>query len=348
MSTKDLHKNEKKHGWLPKKCGSFCRVFLLSAVLLSCLILSGCSKKETLEYFAMDTYVQTSAYGKNAEEFLNEVNSETLRLESVFSAHNVKSELYALNNQTAPPSAELKGLVLTALDLAEFTNGAFDPTLLPLSRLWNLGSASYLPSDEEILSAMEYVGYKNVSISEADTSLGKTELDLGGIAKGYAADRFFELAGANGVDNAMGSFGGMVAVVGNKPDGSKWKIAMRDPQGEGYAAILNVSDVCISTSGAYERYFTYNGKIYHHIIDPETGYPAESDLLSATVIDTNGTRADALSTALFVMGKNQAIEFCIENNICAVLITKNNEIYQLCAAEALLSNVSEIYTVVLQ
>ncbi|MBQ1222672.1 MAG: FAD:protein FMN transferase, partial [Oscillospiraceae bacterium] len=280
----------------------------------------------------MDTYIQITAYGKNADKFLLAVNEETVRLEGIFSAHKQESELFALNSRKDAYSEELVSLVSEAIALSELTEGAFDPTLLPVSNLWNFGGGARIPSEEEISDALKHCGYEKISLTHNGIDLGKTELDLGGIAKGYAADRFIFLAKENSIESAMGSFGGMVAVVGSKPNGDPWKIAIRDPKGNGFAAILNVSDLCISTSGAYERYFTFEGKVYHHILDPKTGYPAESDLLSATVINESGTKADALSTALFVMGESKAVDFCEENGICAVLITKDNRIVSLCGA----------------
>ena len=346
MFKQNLHTTANRHGRLPKKHGSFCRVSLFVSFLLFITAVSGCSSSpKTLNYFAMDTYIETKAYGKNAETFLLAVNEETVRLESIFSAHKQESELSALNNGNKNSSDEMKKVVTEALSVSELTDGAFDPTLLPVSVLWNFSGGARIPSREEISSALSHTGYKKVSVTSAGIDLGETELDLGGIAKGYVSDRFFELAKENGVESAMGSFGGMVAVVGEKPDGEKWKIAIRNPGGDGFAALLQVSNVCISTSGGYERYFTYEGKIYHHILDPKTGYPAESDLLSATVIDRSGTKADALSTALYVMGENDAKDFCIENGICAVLITEDNRIVPLGNAKELLSDISEDYSV---
>ncbi|MBR6772388.1 MAG: FAD:protein FMN transferase [Clostridia bacterium] len=293
----------------------------------------------------MDTYIETKAYGKNAEDFLLAANEETVRLESVFSAKSEKSELYAVNNGSADPSAELKNLISEALALSELTDGTFDPALLSVSELWSFNGGARIPPADELASALNASGCEKITVSDSGIDLGGAKLDLGGIAKGYAADRFFAVAKKSKVDSAMGSFGGMVAAVGRKPNGDPWKIAIRNPKGDGYAAVLNASDVCISTSGGYERYFTFEGKTYHHILDPKTGYPAESDLLSATVIDPCGTKADALSTALFVMGEKNARVFCVENGVCAVLITEDSRIVPLGGAEELLSDVSDGYSV---
>ena len=347
MFKQNLRITAKKHGKLPKNCGSFCRVFFFALSLLFVLGLTGCSSPpETMDYFAMDTYIETTAYGKNAADFLLAVNGDTVRLESVFSAHSEKSELYLLNTEGEAPSEELRALIAEAISISELTEGNFDPTLFPVSRLWSFGGGAQIPSAKDISAALSSSGYEKVSITPSGIDLGKTEIDLGGIAKGYAADRFVSLAEEFGIESAMGSFGGMVAVVGTKPGGSLWKIGMRDPSENGYAAILNVSDVCISTSGAYERYFTSNGKVYHHILDPENGYPAESDLLSVTVIDESGTRSDALSTALFVMGESKAAEFCAENGICAIFITNDGRFLTAGGAEKLVTQVSEKYVLV--
>ncbi len=335
-----LIKTKKSGKLLAKNCGAACLVFFLALALAAC----GISPAER-DFFAMDTYIEIQAYGKNAEGFLTEANTETIRLENLLSAHSEKSELNALNSGKTPNSPELLNLAGEAVSLADLTGGAFDPTVLPLVELWGFGDEMRVPKQSEIDAALETVGYGKLRSDGNKITLNGTRLDLGGIAKGYAADRFGLLAAQHGVDSAFASFGGMVAAVGQKPGGKPWRVGVKDPRSDGLAAVLEVRDTCVSTSGGYERYFTHEGKIYHHILDPKTGYPAESDLLSATVVDPSGTRADALSTALYVMGKDRAIEFCKENQICAILITEN-ELIPLSGADRLISEISQSYELI--
>lgn len=320
--------------------------FLLTLLLL--LSACGAKKPAELSFLAMDTYVELKAYGENGDEFLSLANEETLRLETLCSAHSEKSALYRLNSGENVRDPELEELIARALDISRETGGAFDPTLLPLSRLWGFGGGSVtLPEDGEISLALESAGYEKVSFSASGAvELNGTQLDLGGIAKGLAADSFADLARETGVESAFGSFGGTVCAVGTKPGGDKWKVALRDPLSDGFAAVIEVDSACVSTSGAYERYFTYQGKLYHHILDPKSGRPAESDLLSVTVADPSGTRADALSTALFVMGEDRALEFCRDNGVRAILITRDKRMVFVGGIEPVKDSVGEAYAAV--
>ena len=142
------------------------------------------------------------------------------------------------------------------------------------------------------------------------TLLGKnTAIDLGGIAKGYTSARLMDVFRSYGLTSGLVSLGGNVQVLGTKPDGSLWRVGIENPQGGDYLGVLSTKDAAVITSGGYERYFEENGKHYHHILDPATGYPAESGLVSVTIVSPDGTLADALSTALFVMGRERAEEY---------------------------------------
>ena len=155
-----------------------------------------------------------------------------------------------------------------------------------------------------------------------------TRIDLGGIGKGYAADHVVEILRKHGVERALVSLGGNIYAVGSKEKGLNWTIAITDPDDEqAYLGTLSVSDTSVVTSGDYERYFEQDGKRYCHIFDSTTGYPAETDLLSVTVVSPNSTEADGYTTALFVMGHDKAVEFCEKNGIQAVLVCDDHTIY---------------------
>ena len=341
--------NKLKHSFRSHRGGSVRCVFLLALLLL----LSACGAQTPAElgFLAMDTYVELKAYGDNREKFLSLANEETVRLEALCSAHSEKSSLYRLNSGESVRDAELDELIARAIAVSRETQGAFDPTLLSLSRLWGFGGGggATVPDEEDISIALESAGYGKICFSPSgEPELNGVQIDLGGIAKGYAADRFAALARENGVESAFGSFGGMVCAVGTKPGGAKWKVALRDPLSDGFAAVIQVESVCVSTSGAYERYFTHDGKFYHHILDPKTGHPAESDLLSATVVDPSGIRADALSTALFVMGEEDALEFCREHGVCAILMTRDKRMVFVGGIEPVKDSVDEAYSPVFE
>ncbi|MBR4941167.1 MAG: FAD:protein FMN transferase [Clostridia bacterium] len=315
--------------------------------MISLLGFSACRKAELYEndFFAMNTYIQLKAYGENSEDFFSSVRAEISHIEGLCSAHTEDSALYLFNSNISAPSPELSELIKTAVEISQATNGAFDPTLLPLSLLWGFSGDREMavPTEADIAAVHALTGAEKIAVTEKGIDTGGTSLDLGGIAKGYAADKFFQLAEEYGVASAMGSFGGMIAAVGEKPEGEPWLVGLRDPNSDGFAAILAVSSTCISTSGSYERNFYSDGEIYHHILDPKTGYPVKNNLISATVISPEGTEADALSTALFVMGEEGAAEFCSKNGYCAILLTEDGRAVFMGGAEKLLYELSDNY-----
>ena len=170
------------------------------------------------------------------------------------------------------------------------------------------------------------MGYENIKMNGNKITLSQgMSIDLGGIAKGYTGDCVMEAMTEYGVESALINLGGNVQTLGTKPDGSMWKIAIQDPESDGTIGTLSVSDAAVITSGGYQRYFEENGTKYHHIINPKTGYPADSGLLSVTIVSDKGITGDGLSTALFVMGTSDAIAFWQEyGDFEAVLITKDD------------------------
>ena len=286
------------------------------AALLLCL--SGCgvqSEPEQLSLFAMDTYMTLAAYGDKASEALAACGQELNRLDGALSRTREGSEIYTLNAQgSADVSQETADLISAALTLSKATGGAFDPTVAPLVTLWGITTDSpRVPQQTEIDALLPLVGTKHVTLEGTRVTLDAgCAMDLGGIAKGYASDRLADIFAQYGVDSALVSLGGNVYARGTKPGGQDWNVAVQHPEQEGYAAMLSLADAFAVTSGGYQRYFEENGQLYHHIIDPATGRPAESGLTSVTVVADgaagNGTMCDALSTALFVMGEDRALE----------------------------------------
>lgn len=282
----------------------------------------------------MDTVMSVTACGKQSETAVNAVADEINRLDRLFSIQNKNSEIFRLNSEKQlNPSDETLELITRSIEISSMTDGAFDITTEPLSRIWGFysGLENRVPSEKEIKAVLPSVGAEHIKIDGSTVSLDKsTSLDLGAIAKGYASGRAAKILEENGICSALISLGGNVRAVGTKPDGSPWSVAVTDPDNSSeQIGVLSVKDRAVVTSGGYQRYFETNGKRYHHIIDAETGCPAQSGLKSVTIVSQDDTLADALSTAIFVMGLQKAETLYNDNNdlFGAVLITDSNEIY---------------------
>ena len=269
------------------------------------------------DIFAMDTVMSVTAYGEDAETAVSAAVDEINRLDTLFSVGNAESDIARLNTEkTATVSDETFSLVERSLDLYKSTEGALNITIYPLMEAWGFTTGDYrVPEQTELtslLQTMQINGIQCDSNTKTITLPEQTQIDLGAIAKGYTSSRLMDLFAEYDVVSALVSLGGNVQVYSTKPDGSKWRVAVEDPfsdSEDSYAGILSLQDQAAITSGAYERYFEQDGVRYHHILDPSTGYPAESGLSSVTIVSADGTLADALSTALFVMGKDKAIAY---------------------------------------
>lgn len=280
------------------------------------MLLSSCSgnTRHDRTIFSMDTQIELSIYGRNGEKMLDKAEEEIKRINEKYSISNVEKSVNA-------PDGETVALIDAAQKIKESTNGAFDVGVAPIMRIWGFYSEEFGKKDQRIPTQSE--------INEALGAAGLgVYLDFGAIAKGYCADKLSWLLRSEGVKSAVLSLGGNVALIGAKPDGTPWTVGIQSPFDDGLYATVKVQDAMVVTSGDYVRYFEENGKRYHHIINPATGYPAESDLTSVTIISNSGATADALSTALFVMGKDKAIEYWqTHGGFELVLITKDGTIH---------------------
>lgn len=267
--------------------------------------------------YALNTVITITASGKGAEEAERAAIGEIRRIDAAFNAHSQTSELAKLNGSPSGEwvhvSDELFALIEKALKISAKTDGAFDITLKPVSDLWAINTENpRVPSDDEIANALGKTGYKNIALDRDKCAVmfkkDGMELDLGAIAKGYAADRAAAIMRKNGIRSALLDLGGNVFAIGKRADGKKWCIGLQTPykQRGQYFKKIYIEDSAAVTSGAYERYFTENGKMYHHILDPKTGMPSESKIKSATVVCPDSALADALSTAVFVSGEDGA------------------------------------------
>ncbi len=314
------------------RCTALVLLLALLLALTACQHGDGSTqqRQEKIVY-AMDTVMRLTAYGDAAEAGLEAAEAEIFRLESMLDPYDSASELYALNTgEIHTVSTELALLLETCRFYYEDTAGAFDPTVLPLMDLWGFSTDSpAVPAPSEIQTALAAVGFNHIALSGQEVELDAgTELTLGAIAKGYAGAQVAEVLQEAGVGSAVISLGGNVQTVGIRPDGEPWTVAVQDPADTGaYVGTLAVGETAVVTSGGYERYFEADGTTYHHILDPATGYPASSGLVSVTVVCADGARADALSTALFVMGTEEALEYYESHtDLELVLITEDGRV----------------------
>lgn len=287
------------------------------------------------EFFAMDTYMEVDAYGDNGEKAVAKAEKEVNKLDSILSTGKSTSEISKLNkNKKQVVSADTMSLIKESVKISKETNSAFNPTIYPLMELWGFTTKNYyVPKDNEIKPLLNHMDIDNIKIDESKNEVSfkdsNMKIDLGAIAKGYTSSKIIDIFKDNNIKSGMVTLGGNVQVLGKKPDGSLWKVGIQNPIGEDeYLGVLQTSDKAVITSGGYERNFTKNGKFYHHILDPSNGYPANNGLTSVTIISSDGTLADALSTSLFVMGKDKAIDFYKKSNynFDFILYTSDNKL----------------------
>lgn len=318
-----------------KKALALAAAALVLAVALTAVLARRDQNKVSERHlFAMDTVMTLTACGPHGEEALEEAAQELARLDALWSVGNPNSEVSRLNTGAgnAPLSEDTAALLERALEVCRDTGGLFDPTIYPLMTLWGFHTDHpHVPAQEEIDALLPLVDGRGLLPEDGALSLGEGQsVDLGGIAKGFASARVMEIFQKHGVTSGMVSLGGNVQTLGTKPDGSLWRIGVRDPDGSAssYLGVLSVRDRAVITSGGYERFFEEGGQTYIHILDPRTGYPARSDLASATVVSADGALADGLSTALYIMGSQTAARFWAEraDRFDMVLVTLSGEI----------------------
>ncbi len=335
-------------------------------IILSFFLLftSSCSQKsDTTSFTAMNTYMTVKSYGKKSAAANHLVQEEIERLEKILSTTIEGSDIHRINNSVPDNnqfskihvSPETTYLIEKSLKLYKLTDSAFNPALYPVIREWGFTTGDYkVPSDEKISQLLELTDFSKIEISpklvstpsldsllKADHEKGLSstasiitkplgmQLDFGAIGKGYAGDRTINLLKEAGIHSALLDFGGNIQVLGTKPDGKPWTVGIKNPWGGEPVAAVKLRDACMITSGGYERFFSgEDGKKYIHIFDSATGHPVENDLESVTIVCREGLYGDALSTSLFVMGLDKAIEFWKgrDRDFDFVIITKDKGI----------------------
>ncbi len=307
------------------------RRLCLAAAAACLLLLAACAGPESWEreILAMDTVMKLTIYGENAPQAGEAAVDRIQELEGLLSVTREDSEIYAANHTgSAQLSPDAAALLARALTLCRETGGALDVTIYPVVRAWGFTTGAYrVPDDGELTALLERVDYRQAALEGDRLTLPEgVELDLGAVAKGYTGDQLMALLAREGIASAIVELGGNVQALGAKPDGSPWRVALQAPEG-GYAGVLEIVDKAVVTSGGYQRYFEQDGEIYWHIIDPAQGRPARSGLQSVTIVADEGTLCDGLSTALFVMGREEALGFWrTRNDFECVLISEDNTV----------------------
>lgn len=272
-----------------------------------------------VDVYAMTTTMQLGAYGDRAAEAVQAAAEEIVRLDKLLSVGNPESEIAKINaDGEGEVSADTLAMLKKAVKVHERSGGALDISVYPMMELWGFTTEEYrVPSQEEIDGILPLVDQDLMEIEEKEEgALVRLKegqgIDLGAVAKGFTSDRVAQIFKSYGLESGLIYLGGNVHCLGSKPGGADWRIGIQDPgNSAGIVGVLAVSGKAVITSGAYERYFEdqETGKTYHHILDPATGYPAENGISSVTIVSPDGTLADSLSTACFVMGLDKSVEY---------------------------------------
>lgn len=317
---------------------------LIAIFMIIALALSGCqepaSQSISKTNFLLGTVVEISVYDKQNNGIIDKAFERISEIESKMTINNSEtSEIIALNNASGKNKLKLSPdtffVVEKGRQYSEQSKGKFDITIGPIVKQWNIGTKyAAVPKKETLEKAVELVGYKRLSLDK-DNLTAKLEdagmkVDLGAIAKGYAADEAARVLKENGVQHAIINLGGNIMTIGGNPNGNPWRIGIQDPfnpRGD-FLGVVPVSDKTVVTSGTYERYFRENGKKYHHILDPTTGYPVENNLYSVSIITDKSIDGDGLSTTILLYGLEEGMKL-IESleNVEAIFITSNKQVY---------------------
>jgi thiamine biosynthesis lipoprotein len=287
----------------------------------------------------MSTIMTHHAIGKHANSALKAIRKEAIRMEGLMSRFTDDSEISKINRdagfKSERISKETVEVLTRAIEFSQYSQGLFDITIGPLITLWNTGRDNInMITDEMIKQALRLVNYNNLKLDFANQTAGLEQagqmIDLGGIGKGYVGDKFVEIFRKYDISSAFSNIGGNVVALGFKPDGSPWRVGIQHPRLlNQIIGSVSITNQAVVTSGDYQRYFVdCNGRRCHHILDPRTGYPAESGLVSVTVVADNSMDADALSTVLFISGVEKGLSLLKRyQGAEAIFINCNLQIY---------------------
>lgn len=290
--------------------------------ILTCCLLCGCSVRPNeinQTELLMDTVCTIRVSGKDKEAAVNAAFDKVADIAKSTDYYSTESEVSRINSASAyepiSVSQDVVNILTVALDVCNKSNGAFDITVAPLKDLWSFQSGDHIPpTDSEITQTLNLIDYTKLALDKEQNTVTKhdslTKIDLGGAAKGYAADCARDVLSEYDIDYAVIDLGGNICVYGKNPstrDGS-WNIGIQKPfssSGE-IAETVNVSEGCVVTSGTYQRFFKHNENLYHHILNPKDGYPSNNGKSSASIISSSALLADCMSTACMVLPPDEA------------------------------------------
>ena len=310
-----------------------CR-FMLTVMLAMAefLMLTGCAGAAAVgrdkypmsrDLYLLDTFCQLTVYEGGGKAALDSAADALGRYDALFDYNNESSDIYRINHRTGDRveiDADTAALLQLSEEICGISEGAFEPAIRPVTWLWDFKEEKKVPDADALEKALSQVvhGAWHVEHGNADDPSSedgkwyfvaedpRVLIDVGAVAKGFVADRLRDVMLAQDVRSAIINLGGNVLCIGRKPDGSPFKIAIRDPRTEsGYEEVLEIEDCSAVTAGIYERYFEQDGIVYHHILDPESGMPVQNGLLSVTVTGPSSGVCDALCTAIFVKGESE-------------------------------------------
>lgn len=312
-------------------------------LIIVTLAYTGCSKKQieplSKDAIVLGTLCRVTIYDESSRDVLEKTFKRISEIEDKMTINKETSEVININSKSGVDYVKVSDdtfqVIQRSLYYSEISNGKFDISIGPIVKLWNIGTdKARVPSAEEIKAKLPLVNYRNILLDEENHKVMLKQkgmiIDLGAIAKGYAADEIIKVLEENGVKHALINLGGNIFAMGSKPDNTKWRLGVQDPVkplGE-YLGVVEVENKSVVTSGVYERYLEKNGKRYHHILDTKTGYPVDNSLLSVSIIADKSIDADALSTTTFSLGLDEGMKL-IESleGVDAVFVTSDFSVY---------------------
>lgn len=322
------------------------QIYIVFLIILVTVLFTGCKKEETTispiseSKFKLNTVVTLTIYDSTDTTILEKAFEICDYYENLYSRTKETSELYKLNHRLLEESnensyvisQELYDLIGAGLEYGTLSKGNFDITIAPISSLWDFTSSdSSVPNTTDIENALSFVNYKDITLSENKITLKEgMAIDLGAIAKGYIADRIKDFLLSQGVKSAMINLGGNVLCVGEKPDSSPFRIGIQKPFADRNETIsvMEIKDKSVVSSGIYERYIMEDDVLYHHILNPKTGYPYNNDLISVTIISNDSVDGDGLSTSCFALGLEDGMALVNSlEDVQAVFITSDYELH---------------------
>lgn len=317
----------------------------MSFFLIVSVFLTACKPPPSQKILAMGTFCSINLFHDGRPELYKRLFDRIIQLENKFSVNIPASEISRVNESAGKSAVKVSDetffVTKAALDAAYATDGAFNPLILPLTRLWNVsGLNPKVPTEAEIFEAKSHCDYRTIILNENERSIflqdEKSAMDLGGITKGFVCDELRKILVEENVKNAVLNLGGNVFIFGKNPEKKDWQVAIRDPfSGEGAALVVFLEEGSVVTSGDYERFFEKDGEVFHHIIHWKTGYPSRGDLKSVSILSQKSMVADILSTAFFVMGWDESLKFLenrekypslIPDDVQVLAITKDKKV----------------------